>query len=78
MGKRSRHTQCDVTMPKAAAHAAECLFPRPAGLVFLAEKRGCLATGELEVEFLEGDAAANTPPKMAASDFDVGDGHAAT
>ena len=45
-------------------------YPGPQAWFFLAEKRGCLAKEGAEVKFMDGDAGANTLPKMATGDFD--------
>jgi NitT/TauT family transport system substrate-binding protein len=46
----------------------------PQAWLFLAEARGDLRDEGLAVEFVEGDTAANTIPKMAAGGFDIGYG----
>jgi NitT/TauT family transport system substrate-binding protein len=49
-------------------------YSGPQAWFFLADERGYLRDEGLEVEFTEGDTAANTVPKMAAGGFDVGYG----
>ncbi len=49
-------------------------YSGPQAWFFLAEERGYLRDEGLEIEFTEGDTAANTVPKMAAGGFDVGYG----
>jgi NitT/TauT family transport system substrate-binding protein len=49
-------------------------YTGPQAWFFLAEERGYLRDEGLEIEFIEGDTAANTIPKMAAGGFDVGYG----
>ena len=49
-------------------------YSGPQAWFFLAEERGYLRDEGLEIEFTEGDTAANTIPKMAAGGFDVGYG----
>lgn len=49
-------------------------YSGPQAWFFLAEERGYLREEGLEIEFTEGDTAANTIPKMAAGGFDVGYG----
>jgi NitT/TauT family transport system substrate-binding protein len=46
----------------------------PQAWLFLAQERGYLAAEGLEIEFVEGDTAANVVPKMAAGGFDMGYG----
>lgn len=46
----------------------------PQAWLFLADARGYLRDEGLQIEFVEGDTAANTIPKMAAGGFDVGYG----
>ena len=49
-------------------------YSGPQAWFFLAHERGYLRDEGLEIEFTEGDTAANTVPKMAAGGFDVGYG----
>lgn len=49
-------------------------YSGPQAWFFLADDRGYLADEGLEIEFTEGDTAANTVPKMATGGFDVGYG----
>ena len=49
-------------------------YSGPQAWFFLADEHGYLRDEGLAVEFTEGDTAANTVPKMAAGDFDVGYG----
>jgi NitT/TauT family transport system substrate-binding protein len=49
-------------------------YSGPQAWFFLAAQRGYLADVGIELEFVEGDTAANTVPKMAAGGFDVGYG----
>lgn len=49
-------------------------YSGPQAFFFLAHERGYLRDEGLEVEFVEGDTAANTIPKMATGAFDVGYG----
>ena len=49
-------------------------FSGPQAWFFLAVERGYLAEEGLRIEFVEGDTAANTVPKMAAGGFDIGYG----
>ena len=49
-------------------------YSGPQAWFFLADERGYLRDEGLEIEFTEGDTAANTVPKMAAGGFDVGYG----
>ena len=49
-------------------------YSGPQAWFFLAHEREYLRDEGLEVEFTEGDTAANTVPKMAAGGFDVGYG----
>ena len=49
-------------------------YSGPQAWFFLADERGYLRDEGLEIEFVEGDTAANTVPKMAAGGFDVGYG----
>lgn len=49
-------------------------FSGPQAWIFLAEDRGYLRDEGLAIEFVEGDTAANTVPRMAAGGFDIGYG----
>ena len=49
-------------------------YSGPQAWFFLAQERGYLRDEGLELEFTEGDTAANTIPKMAGGGFDLGDG----
>ena len=49
-------------------------YSGPQAWFFLAEERGYLRDEGLEIEFTEGDTAANTIPRMANGTFDVGYG----
>lgn len=49
-------------------------YSGPQAWFFLAKKRGYLDDEGLSLEFIEGDTAANTIPKMASGGFDVGYG----
>jgi NitT/TauT family transport system substrate-binding protein len=49
-------------------------YSGPQAWFFLADERGYLRDEGLQVDFTEGDTAANTVPKMAAGGFDVGYG----
>jgi NitT/TauT family transport system substrate-binding protein len=49
-------------------------YSGPQAWFFLADERGYLRDEGLEIEFTEGDTAANTVHKMAAGGFDVGYG----
>ena len=49
-------------------------YSGPQAWFFLAHERGYLRDEGLEIDFTEGDTAANTVPKMAAGGFDVGYG----
>ena len=49
-------------------------FSGPQAWFFLAAERGYLRQEGLAIEFVEGDTAANTVPKMAAGGFDIGYG----
>ena len=49
-------------------------FSGPQAWFFLAVERGYLEQEGLHIDFVEGDTAANTVPKMAAGGFDIGYG----
>lgn len=49
-------------------------YSGPQAWFFLADERGWLSEEGLAIEYVEGDTAANTIPKMAAGGFDIGYG----
>lgn len=63
-----------MTMTLTLRMQLNTFFSGPQAWFFLAVERGYLAEEGLRIEFVEGDTAANTVPKMAAGGFDVGYG----
>ncbi len=80
MGVGGRGIQNErMTRPKTSSRRPlrmqlNTFYSGPQAWFFLADERGYLRDEGLEIEFTEGDTAANTVPKMAAGGFDVGYG----
>lgn len=60
--------------PKPLRMQLNTFYSGPQAWFFLADERGYLRDEGLSIEFVEGDTAANTVPRMAAGDFDLGYG----
>ena len=60
--------------PRRLRMILNTFYSGPQAWFFLADDRGYLRDEGLEVEFTEGDTAANAVPKVASPDFDIGYG----
>lgn len=70
----SLHNGSMTNRPQPLRMQLNTFYSGPQAWFFLAHERGYLRDEGLEIEFTEGDTAANTVPKMAAGGFDVGYG----